>query len=188
MSENAKTITFVVVGLLAIVHWVADARRRRRKLDEDSLVGVNLTKSFRYARSCQAAADRAVRRRYRQAARVRSGRAGRPVVDPVEGRLPGRCREANGRGGHVAHGSQDSARRQQERGRPRAIRRDRPAVAEARAGPEGRRHAGDDVGRAEQAAGRFDRGQSRCAMPRASGMSARRGATWCTSSKSTRRS
>ena len=34
--------------------------------------------------------------------------AGRPVVDPVEGRLSGRRGEANGRGGHVAHGPQDS--------------------------------------------------------------------------------
>ncbi len=45
MSENAKTITFVVVGLLAVALglWTAPTSA---KLDEDSLVGVNLTTAF----------------------------------------------------------------------------------------------------------------------------------------------
>ena len=45
MSENAKTITFVVIGLVAIVIGVATAPSSA-ELDKDSLVGKNLTEKF----------------------------------------------------------------------------------------------------------------------------------------------
>ncbi|MEX0613955.1 MAG: DUF4340 domain-containing protein [Pirellulales bacterium] len=45
MSENAKTITFVVVGLLAIVVGLA-TRPSSADLDVETLVGENLTKHF----------------------------------------------------------------------------------------------------------------------------------------------
>jgi hypothetical protein len=45
MSENAKTITFVVVGLVAIVIGMATAPSSA-ELDKDTLVGKNLTEKF----------------------------------------------------------------------------------------------------------------------------------------------
>lgn len=45
MTENAKTITFVVVGLVAIVIGIATTPSTS-VLDEDSLIGTNLTKKF----------------------------------------------------------------------------------------------------------------------------------------------
>jgi hypothetical protein len=45
MSENAKTITFVVVGLLAIVVGLV-TRPTSAELDVETLVGENLTKAF----------------------------------------------------------------------------------------------------------------------------------------------
>src|SRR3972149_4595299 len=45
MNENAKRITFVVIGLLAIVVGLA-TRPSSAEVDEESLVGVDLTKKF----------------------------------------------------------------------------------------------------------------------------------------------
>jgi hypothetical protein len=45
MSENAKTITFVVVGLVAIALGIATAPSSA-ELDKDTLVGKNLTDKF----------------------------------------------------------------------------------------------------------------------------------------------
>ncbi len=45
MSENAKTITFVAVGLVAIVIGMVTAPSSA-ELDEETLVGKNLTKNF----------------------------------------------------------------------------------------------------------------------------------------------
>src|SRR5262245_38445007 len=45
MSENAKTITFVVVGLCAVLLGLA-SRPSSSEVDETSLAGTNLTKDF----------------------------------------------------------------------------------------------------------------------------------------------
>lgn len=45
MSENAKTITFVAIGLVAILLGMVTAPSSA-ELDEDALVGTNLTKAF----------------------------------------------------------------------------------------------------------------------------------------------
>ena len=45
MSENAKTITFVLVGLLAIAIGIVSAPSSA-EVDEGTLVGTDLTKAF----------------------------------------------------------------------------------------------------------------------------------------------
>ena len=150
MTENAKTITFVVIGLLAIVIGLLTRGRRRRSWTSETLVGANLTKNFdspddaKRLRIVRFDEDTATLREFEVA--EQDGLWSIPSKDGYPADAAQQMAEAatslmDRKILHVAS---------KQRRRPRAVRRDRSAVAQAEAGPEGRRHARDDVGRHEQ--------------------------------------
>ena len=114
MSENAKTIAFVAIGMVAIVIGLL-ARPSSAELDEETLVDTVLTKNFKQVEDAKELRivrfdeDTATRREFEVA--EQDGLWSIPSKDGY----PADAAEQMAAGGHVAHGPQDSAGRQPQR-------------------------------------------------------------------------
>ena len=111
MSETTKTLAFVAVAMVALgAGWAT--KPSSAVLDVKTLVGEVLAKNFNDPAEAKRLRVVKFDEDYGDAARLRSGRARWAVDDSVEERLPGRRREANGRGGDFADGPEDSGDRE----------------------------------------------------------------------------